>query len=130
MQCDPGEGFISIDRPYPLTPTLSPWERERTEWVERSHLDHPLDMHATAIHLIFQIDHRWPIEMPGQARAQRAALAEFAFQERKHVANGVELHARGLAPVTTKRAHPPLHLVQHPLCFLQHRGRADITEPN
>src|SRR5262249_23756301 len=28
---DPGEGFRSIDRPYPLTPALSPWERERTE---------------------------------------------------------------------------------------------------
>jgi hypothetical protein len=26
----PGEGFFSIDEPYPLTPALSPWERERT----------------------------------------------------------------------------------------------------
>ena len=26
----PGEGLFSIDRPYPLTPALSPWERERT----------------------------------------------------------------------------------------------------
>ena len=26
----PGEGLRSIDRPYPLTPTLSPWERGRT----------------------------------------------------------------------------------------------------
>ena len=24
---DPGEGLGTIDRPYPLTPTLSPWER-------------------------------------------------------------------------------------------------------
>ena len=29
--CDPGEGMRSIDRPYPLTPTLSPWERGRSE---------------------------------------------------------------------------------------------------
>src|SRR4051812_44553255 len=29
-RCDPGEGFSSIERPYPLTPTLSPWERGRT----------------------------------------------------------------------------------------------------
>jgi hypothetical protein len=28
---DPGEGIRLIDRPYPLTPTLSPWERGRTE---------------------------------------------------------------------------------------------------
>jgi hypothetical protein len=27
---DPGEGLSSIDRPYPLTPTLSPWERGHT----------------------------------------------------------------------------------------------------
>jgi hypothetical protein len=26
----PGEGLSSDDRPYPLTPTLSPWERGRT----------------------------------------------------------------------------------------------------
>ena len=25
----PGEALHSIDRPYPLTPTLSPWEREQ-----------------------------------------------------------------------------------------------------
>ena len=30
---DPGEGFSPIDRPYPLTPTLSPWERGRTDGV-------------------------------------------------------------------------------------------------
>ena len=27
---DPGEGLRPIGRPYPLTPALSPWERERT----------------------------------------------------------------------------------------------------
>jgi hypothetical protein len=26
----PGEGLCSIEKPYPLAPTLSPWERERT----------------------------------------------------------------------------------------------------
>jgi hypothetical protein len=31
--CDPGEGMRPIERPYPLTPTLSPWERGRTELV-------------------------------------------------------------------------------------------------
>jgi len=29
--CDPGEGIRSIDGPYPLTPTLSPWERGSSE---------------------------------------------------------------------------------------------------
>lgn len=29
--CDPGEGLIAIDKPYPLTPALSPWERGRTK---------------------------------------------------------------------------------------------------
>jgi len=29
--CDPGEGIRLIDRPYPLTPALSPWERGNTE---------------------------------------------------------------------------------------------------
>ena len=33
---DPGEGVRTIDRPYPLTPTLSPRERERTVAVETS----------------------------------------------------------------------------------------------
>jgi hypothetical protein len=30
-RCDPGEGLSPIDGPYPLTPTLSPWERGSTE---------------------------------------------------------------------------------------------------
>src|SRR5260370_14628882 len=30
VRCNPGEGLGSNDRPYPLTPTLSPWERGRT----------------------------------------------------------------------------------------------------
>jgi hypothetical protein len=30
---DPGEGMWPIERPVPLTPTLSPWERGRTEHV-------------------------------------------------------------------------------------------------
>ena len=29
----PGEGLRSNDRPYPLTPALSPWERGRTAVV-------------------------------------------------------------------------------------------------
>jgi hypothetical protein len=29
----PGEGLFSIDRPYPLTPALSPWERGHTAVV-------------------------------------------------------------------------------------------------
>jgi hypothetical protein len=29
--CDPGEGLWPNEKPYPLTPTLSPWEREQTE---------------------------------------------------------------------------------------------------
>ena len=28
--CDPGEGMRTVDRPYPLTPALSPREREQT----------------------------------------------------------------------------------------------------
>jgi hypothetical protein len=29
--CDPGEGLRAYDRPYPLTPALSPWERGQTD---------------------------------------------------------------------------------------------------
>src|SRR6202795_4370496 len=44
---DPGEGLRTIDRPYPLTPTLSPWERGPTvvastperRMIEISHVD-------------------------------------------------------------------------------------------
>src|SRR3982074_2762047 len=38
-RCDPGEGFRSIDRPHPLIPTLSPWERECTYAVASSQLN-------------------------------------------------------------------------------------------
>jgi len=31
VRSDPGEGLQHIDKPYPLTPALSPWERGRTE---------------------------------------------------------------------------------------------------
>src|SRR5258708_21782901 len=30
LRSNPGEGLQTNDRPYPLTPTLSPWERGRT----------------------------------------------------------------------------------------------------
>ena len=45
--CDPGEGDQHIDRPYPLTPTLSPWEREYIEFAAfafhcNGHLEYPL----------------------------------------------------------------------------------------
>jgi hypothetical protein len=30
VQCKSGEGRYYFERPYPLTPTRSPWERERT----------------------------------------------------------------------------------------------------
>ena len=29
--CDPGEGMRTLDKPYALTPALSPWERGQTE---------------------------------------------------------------------------------------------------
>jgi hypothetical protein len=32
--CDPGEGLQPNVRLYPLTPTLSPWERERAVAAE------------------------------------------------------------------------------------------------
>jgi hypothetical protein len=30
LRSDPGEGLRPVDRPYPLTPALSLWEREHT----------------------------------------------------------------------------------------------------
>jgi hypothetical protein len=33
-RCDLGEGMRPIDGPYPLTPTLSPWEWGSTEVAE------------------------------------------------------------------------------------------------
>jgi len=38
VRCDTGEGLRAIDRPYPLTPTLSPWERGRTDGAAASSL--------------------------------------------------------------------------------------------
>src|SRR5258705_48373 len=34
-RCDPGEGLQPHDRSYPLTPTLSPWERGRISVAAR-----------------------------------------------------------------------------------------------
>src|SRR6185437_13427608 len=65
-----------------------------------SNLDNPLDLDLTAIHLVFQVDHGRPIEMPGQAGAQRTTPAKLALEERKDIADGIELHRGGLAPVT------------------------------
>ena len=39
-----------------------------------------------------EIDDRRSVEMPGQARGQRAAPTELAFQKRKDVMDGVDLH--------------------------------------
>src|SRR6476659_4942919 len=36
VRSNPGEGSGPDDRPYPLTPTLSPWERGRTFVAARS----------------------------------------------------------------------------------------------
>jgi hypothetical protein len=42
-----GEGVIPIDSPYPLTPTLSPWERERSAPLASSRLTS--GAHATTL---------------------------------------------------------------------------------
>jgi hypothetical protein len=38
----PGEGLQSNDKPYPLTPTLSPWERGRSWVIERLEASAPV----------------------------------------------------------------------------------------
>src|SRR5882757_9635605 len=88
-----------------------------------STFDHAFNMDAAAIHLVFQIDHRRAVEMPGQAVTEHATAAEFALQHREHVLYGVKLDAGGLAPVAGERAHAALHFVEHPLGLFQHAGR-------
>ena len=48
---------------------------------------HALAMHAPAIHLEVEPNHRRPVEMPSQAVAQRAAAAELALEHRIGVMN-------------------------------------------
>src|SRR5262252_3502088 len=65
-----------------------------------------------AIHLEFELAHRRPRVVPGQAGARRAAAHDLVGEERIEVAHGVDLRRRGVRPAETERRQPALHLAQ------------------
>jgi hypothetical protein len=76
-----------------------------------------LDLHAPAVHFIFEADDGRPVEVSCQAVTEHAATAELILENRKDVLHGIELHAGDLLPIATERTHPALHFVEHPLAF-------------
>src|SRR5216683_5313 len=89
--------------------------------------DDPLDLHAPAVHFIFEANDGRSVEMPGQAVTEHAATAELILENRKDVLHGIELHAGGLLPIATERTHPALHFVEHPPRLRQHACRTGVV---
>src|SRR5690606_21793568 len=92
-----------------------------------SHLEHALAVHAAAIHLEVEIDHRRTIVVPGEPVAQRAAAPELLRQQRMHVVHGIELHSRDVAPAGLEQPHAPFHLAEDPARLLAQTVRADVA---
>src|SRR5882724_5857173 len=92
--------------------------------------DDPLDLHAPAVHFIFEADDGGPVEVPRQAVAEHATTAELSLENRKDVLHGIELHAGGLLPIAAERTHATLHFVLHPPRLRQHACRTGVTWAN
>jgi hypothetical protein len=58
-------GTVLAAFPHPALRATLPRKREKEEKLALS--DHHLAHHAAAIHLVFEVDHRRPGEVPGQA---------------------------------------------------------------
>src|SRR5260370_13992502 len=78
---------------------------------------------AAAIHLVFEIDHRRPRKMPGQARTGGAAPDQFVRHHRMEVMHGIGLHRRGVFPAEPERAETAFHFADRkPNLFLESFG--------
>src|SRR5260370_13927120 len=75
--------------------------------------DHRLAHDAAAVHLVFEIDHRRPRKMPGQARTGGAAADQLVGHDWMEVMHGIGLHRRDVFPTKPERAETAFHFV-HP----------------
>src|SRR6185437_3816810 len=80
--CDPGEGFQHVDRAYPLTPTLSPWERGRAANVETL-MTHPGEQfYPQGVRWDDAIERGTLPDLLSQAAAAFAARPAIEFRDR------------------------------------------------
>src|SRR5262249_51624331 len=76
-------------------------------------LDHYLPHHPAAIHLIFEIDHRRPRKVPGQAGSRGAALHQLISDDMMIIADRVDLRCRCILPAEAEGTHAALHGAHH-----------------
>ena len=93
-------------------------------------LDHALARDRAAIHLVFEIAHRRPGVVPGQAGARRAAAHDLVGEERMQVVHRVDLRGGRVGPAEAEQRQPPLHLAQHVARLFAHRVRRGFAEPH
>ena len=87
VQCD---GLVSVAAEEPdLEIALAGLERIAQNVRRGSSRYHSLEMHATTIHLVFQIDNGRSVEVPSQALLQNTALAELRLHEGKDVVDRI-----------------------------------------
>ena len=72
--------------------------------MTKRRLNHDLPHRPSAIHLVFEIDHWWPREMPGQPRAHRAVADEFVGEYRMEIVDGVGLRRGRVVPAEAESA--------------------------
>src|SRR5262245_50297582 len=83
--------------------------------------------HAAAIHLVFELDDRWPGEMPGQAGPRGTPPNDLVGEERVEIMNRIDLGRGRVMPGKTERRQSPLHLAEHEPRLFAQAVRADIA---
>src|SRR5262249_50107233 len=71
--------------------------------------NHQLPHHAATVHLVFEIDHRRPGEVPGETRAPGAAADDGFGNDRGDIVNGVGLRRGCVLPTMTELGHALFH---------------------
>ena len=65
--------------------------------------------HPSAIHLVFEIDHRRPGEVPNEARARGTAADNRVGEDEVDIMHGVSLRRRRVLPATSELGHALFH---------------------
>lgn len=70
----------------------------RPHMRSKSDIQNSLTVYSSAVHFVFQIDHRRSAVLPGDARAGCPARNYFVLKNRREVMHGVDMHGGRVGP--------------------------------
>ncbi len=114
------------ERPLRLPSELTE-DSSRLACDSDSALDHHLPQHPAAIHLVFEIDHRRPREVPNEARTRGAAPDDGLGKDRVEVMDGVGLRRRRILPAEAELGHALFHHADDVANLLRQTFRAQVA---